>query len=219
MIRPILNNKNKLFCEQYWEKVLKKDTKPKANTNLPYYFDITDINQMLVGCDAKMHNCICKFLETSPNLIIFYMDKAFKKFPQIKDRLTLWRGLREPDSDASVKVARFNKCYNAKAGDIIYMPEYAFASDSKEFAKGYSFSPNEKRAILYEIEVPEGAKIAHSNHFVFPRNSKFECIETNETIDKGIIYHNIKLRYIKPEHKEKEKTNFFESFISKINLF
>ena len=217
MIKAISKTQPKLFCEQYWEKALKNAKTRKVNMDLPYPYDITDINQMLVGCDITMYYWLYETLNPNPNKMIKYIDKAFKTLQPTKKNMTLWRGVGEPLSAYEKKrMKRFNSCFNIKPGDFIYMPEYAFASENKKYSKTYSIA---KRAILYEIETPAGSKISQNYHYIFPRGSKFECLENKEVIDKGVVYHNIKLRYIKSEEKISSINAFLKNLFSKVNIF
>ena len=217
MIKPIRQNQSKLFCEQYWAKTLKNAKTRKVNMDLPYPYDITDINQMLVGCNIPMYYWLYETLKPNPNKMIKYIDRAFKTLPPIKKDMTLWRGVGEPLSAYEKKrMKRFNSCFNIKQGDFIYMPEYAFASENKKYSKTYSIA---KRAILYEIETPAGSKISQNYHYIFPRGSKFECLENSEVVVNGVTYHNIKLRYIKPEEKDSPIKAFFKNLWSKVNIF
>ena len=58
---------------------------------------------------------------------------------------------------------------------------------------------NNKKGIMYEIEIPEGSRISIkgyeiNNEIVFPRCSQFECLETEQQGEVLLV----KLRYIKP---------------------
>ena len=220
MIKSVTQPKNMLFCEQYWTKALKNAKTRKVDIKLPYAFDITDINQMLVGCNIPMYYWLYETLRPNPNKMIKYIDRAFKTLPPTKQDLTLWRGINEPDSFChKERIEKFNSRFDAKAGDIIYMPEYAFSSDDKKYSKCYTSSPNAKRAILYEIETPTGSKISQANNYIFPRSSKFECLDNTEIIENEKIYHIIKLRYVKPEEKDSPAKAFFKKLFSKVNIF
>ena len=213
MIHSVSRSNTKLFCEQYWTKAHQNVQPRKANVNLPFLFDITDINQMLVGCDIPMYYWLQESLKPSLNKMIKYIDIAFKMLPPTKDKLILWRGIKEPSGSYERKrMERFNSRFNAKAGDIIYMPEYAFTSDDIRFSKVFSTSPNVKRATLYEIEAPTGSKISQSYHYIFPRGSKFECLDNTEMIENEQVYHIVKLRYLKPENNNPQVADFFSNF-------
>ena len=82
------------------------------------------------------------------------------------------------------------------------MREYAYATSDKGYASVYM--PN-NRGIRYEIEIPEGARVSRvgqigsNDEIVFPRSSKFECLETQKVKDADNDYTIIKLRYLLPE--------------------
>ncbi len=82
------------------------------------------------------------------------------------------------------------------------MREYAYATSDKSYANVYL--PNGK-GITYEIEIPAGARVSRTgdigktDEIVFPRSSRFECLNTQRIQDKDSDYLLIKLRYILPE--------------------
>ena len=83
------------------------------------------------------------------------------------------------------------------------MKEYAYATPDINYAKVYL--PNNK-GITYEIEIPKGARVSRTQkEVVFPRSSKFECVDTKRIKDENNDYLQVKLRYILPD--ESWRTN------------
>ena len=216
MIKPLSKSKP-LFCEQYWKNIAKntkpvKEYKCKVSTN----FDLHDANMCFYNNGSNFFEKHFE-KETGKTLqeFIAQTDKEFKQITPTDKPLVLWRGIRPPMRNMG-RFPKFERSYNCKAGDKIFMPEYAFAAadeqTAKEFAKNF-FNDN-KNGILYKIFVPKGSKINHWAYYNFPRFSLFECIKTKEIIKDNQSYKLITLRYIQPEEvklEPKEKVlNFFE---------
>lgn len=194
MIKPILpkTNTQELFCHQYWRKALKGAT-PPSNPNAVYNHTLlTDVNMAVLR--RNRDNIMSRF---TAQRIIRHSDSEFKQLKPIEKDMTLWRGVSIPSYREDQFYDTFNKASNVKKGDIIHMPEYAYASTERSTANLYA--PKGKRGIIYEIEVPKGAKISHSFDYVFPRYSKFECL--NVELGEEILNprKHIKLRYILPD--------------------
>lgn len=191
-MRIFFRHKEKLFCERYWNHVLKKNKNMKKIDRVSTGFDITDANNYLLGCCGRGY--LSKFRKSvgmNIDKFIACSDLEFKFLKPTKEPLTLWRGIGTPDyGNNSFPQVLFEKSLKTQKGDIVYMPEYAYASASREYSEFYTKMDG---GILYQIEVPKGAKISRANEYIFPRYSKFECIGTEE-IENGKL---IKLRYIK----------------------
>ena len=108
----------------------------------------------------------------------------------VKTDMVLWRGIANPNiyRDASKYLENmYKKCLNLKKGDVFYMPEYSFWSDNKKIALNYAA----QNGIVYELKIPGGTNIFENIYPIFPRASKFLCINNTE-IKKG----NNKLNHI-----------------------
>ena len=200
-MNKLLAGNKPLFCEQYWKNIKKntkpsKDFKPKVSTS--FYFH--EVNNYFINGNPKAkkyleHDDICmpvqRFLAKS--------DKEFKELTPTKEELILWRGISPPLKKAKKRNMRYEQAYNCKAGNIVCMPEYAFATDKMKHALLFAKHFILRDGILYEIQVPEGSKIHRSVEYVFPRYSKFECLGTQNMENEGIRYKLIKLKYIQPK--------------------
>ena len=164
MINKIVTKTKPLFCEEYWARQsIKALFKPKRLEHVSHYFDLHDVNYLLLGYMNSNFNANSKLYADSPPITvkdaISLSDREFKMLKPIRKNLTLWRGIE----GNYVFPERFQKAYNAKAGDIIYMPEYAYASELKMHAERFA------NGLLYEITVPRGAKLSNKSNYIFPR--------------------------------------------------
>ena len=193
MIKPILPkiNSTELFCHKYWKRIL-KDAKPLEATAVYHHPSLTDINFSVLRRNRSTSISIFGARRMIPNI-----DKEFKLLPPTTENLTLWRGVAMPNYRERKFYDTFNRAYNVKKGDIIHMPEYAYAAPERKVAEWYTRTGT--RNIIYEIEVPKGARISHSFNYVFPRYSKFECIDINTDNTTISPIKHIKLRYILPD--------------------
>lgn len=194
MISPVSlkPQKAKLFCQQYWERVL-KDAKPLAKSSIEHHEILAEVN-----ATALIRNYNTGLPLNFLKQIMAQSDKEFKLLEPLEKDITLWRGVSMPQHHLEKKyIGIFNKSYNIKKGDIIHMPEYPYASDDKKYAS--LFASNSKKAILYEIQVPKGARLSQTWAYVFPRFSRFECLEAVENKTEQNTIKLIKLKYILPE--------------------
>ena len=187
MINKIVTKTKPLFCEEYWARQsIKALFKPKRLEHVSRYFDLHDVNYLLLGYMNHNFNANSKLYADSPPVTvkdaISLSDREFKMLKPIRKNLTLWRGIE----GNYVFPERFQKAYNAKAGDIIYMPEYAYASQLKMHAERFA------KGLLYEITVPKGAKLSKKSNYIFPRYSKFECL----AVEDKEYYRLIKIKYL-----------------------
>ncbi len=178
-----------LFCKTYWKNVLKDiDKIPKACR-----FDFSDANDSLM---LLSYNC-------NLDALIKNNDLAQKVLARpIKNPLTLWRGIANPANTLGNKPNYikfiFQKCINLKKGDILYMPEYSFWTDSKEIALqcAHNSSILNQPSILYELRLPEGTNIYEKIFPIFKRCSKFLCKENNKVTENSTVYNHIKLKLL-----------------------
>ena len=194
MISPVSlkPQQTKLFCQQYWERIL-KDAKPLVKSSIEHHESLAEVN-----ATALIRNYNTGLPLNFLKQIMAQSDKEFKLLKPLEKDITLWRGVSMPQHPMEKKyIGIFDKAYNIRKGDIIHMPEYPYASDDKNYAS--LFASNSKKAILYEIQVPKGAKLSQTWAYVFPRYSRFECLETVENKTEQNTIKLIKLKYILPE--------------------
>ena len=194
MISPVSfkPHQTKRICQQYWERVL-KDAHTLPKQNVEHHESLAEVN-----ATALIRNYNTGLPLNFLKQIMTQSDKEFKLLEPLEKDITLWRGVSMPQHKIEEKyIGVFNKAYDIKKGDIIHMPEYPYASSDKKYAS--LFASNSKKAILYEIQVPKGAKLSHTWAYVFPRFSRFECIETVENKTEQNTIKLIKLKYILPE--------------------
>ena len=200
-----MNNKI-LLCEQYWKNKPKIRMLKRQNgfDNISF-FDIHDTNHYLVANKFMSREKIESFTKPySIEDVIRITDEDFKRFRPLRNKLTVYRGIRMPDKDNGVLYSRFQQAINLKKGDTFYMPEYAFTA-AIETAENYTGVNN--KGILFEIELPRGTKTnMESSYHVLPRASKYECVSNEETDE----YYFVKVKLINDKNK---------SFINKIKNF
>ena len=233
MIKPVSKTKP-LFCEQYWQNIIKKtrlneEHKTHVSGSLVYsvnnrldtsgYDFIHDINKYFINGLPKKS---IENLNVPLYQYIAQTDKEFKELAPTNEPMILWRGVSVPEKKAR-RYPRFEQAYNRKTGDIVYMPEYAYATDKKNIALVYTLlharDNYPHNSIVYEIHVPKGSKISKSRHYIFPRSSRFECMDTQEIEENGYKYKLITVQYIQPEEIKIETNKKKLNFIGKITRF
>ena len=177
------NNKG-LFCHQYWQRVLKNN---KAIPNAGR-FDFNDANYELMG----ISNNYCEHLTS----LIKNNDLSLKLSSKpIKYDIVLWRGIANPNiykEKSKYLEDKFKKCSNLKEGDVFYMPEYSFWSESKTEAINYAA----QNGIIYELKIPKGTNIFEKIYPIFKRASKFLCINNTEIKKDNSKLNHIKLKLL-----------------------
>lgn len=194
MIKPIGTTpiKTKLFCQEYWRKVVNSAQQTAKQSSVSMHSNLFEINTDLLRNYKPL-----AFVPTSTQKIITNSDKEFKLLAPIPEDMVLWRGISAPGYKEPEALKAFNQAAMIQKGDVIHMPEYAFAATKRKTAELYA--PQNKRGVIYEIEVPKGARISHSFNYIFPRFSIFECLET-KLLPNGIFpVKLVKLKYILPE--------------------
>ena len=193
MINKIAMKTKPLFCEEYWARQsLRNLFKTKRLEHVTRSFDLYDVNYFLLGYKGpySTNSKSLLYADYPPVTVhdaISISDREFKVLKPTKKKMTLWRGI----DGSSVFSERFKEAYNTKAGDIIYMPGYAYAAAEKWYAESFG-KRGGKRGILYEITVPKGAKLSKKSSYIFPRYSKFECMD----VEDQEAYRLIKLKYL-----------------------
>lgn len=184
------------FCQKWWKEVDLRYYKCRSG-NVTYHGYLNGINHHLTT-GANPSGLKEKFFSTgiSPKEMIEISDAEFKMLPKTTEKIRAFRCIGEKPEFFKQDYARYTKSLQVKKGDIITMPEYAYATSDINYAKVYL--PNDK-GIIYDIEIPVGSRISltgqgSNNEIVFPRASKFECIGKEE-LNGAVI---IKLKYITP---------------------
>jgi len=208
MIKPVSKSKP-LFCEEYWRNIA-KNTKPSKEykSRISTAIDIHCINKYFIKNNLKK-DVLENTINMPLNKFIAQTDKEFKQLTPTEYSLVLWRGVSAPPIDAK-RNARYKQSYKCKVGDIVFMPEYAYASESENVALAFALDDVNQNGIVYKINVPKGAKINNGAHFIFPRCSKFECLDVQNMTENEVKYKLITLNYLPPEET---KLNFFEKIM------
>lgn len=192
-----------LFCHQYWADARKERVISQSNKEtVSLHGELNGINHHFIRSPYPEHMNM-KFMNTglTPREMISLTDKEFKSLKPLEQNLNVYRCVGEkPDFFSEYPL--YLKRLGIKKGDIIDMKEYAYATSDISYAKVYM---PDNRGILYEIEVPKGAKVSRTgfigtkDEIVFPRSSKFECVDVNQIKDSNTDYLHVKLKYIVPE--------------------
>lgn len=199
-IKPLIKKLQKTdiepFCQKWWKDVDIRSYRRSCGS-VTYHGHLNGINHHLTT-GANPSGLRKTFFGTgiTPKDMIEITDAEFKALPKTKETIKAFRCVGEKPEFFKQDYARYSKSLQVKKGDIITMPEYAYATSDIGYAKVYL--PNDK-GILYDIEIPSGSRVSLTgcginNEIVFPRASRFECIGKEEV--NGIT--TIKLKYIQP---------------------
>lgn len=200
------------FCHQYWAK-LQADgalTRPYPHRVVDQHGKFHTFNDVLIKGKAGIWDMeTVVFGDEQGRMvkeIVKEADIHFKRLRPTKEPVTVYRVVGEKPPFFTEEVKYYNKAFNTKKGDIITMPEYAYSAGGREYSDVYM--GYEGRGIIYEMEVPAGARVSHSGDIkngklddwgaecVFPRGSRFEVLESN-ILEDGSSYKRI--RYILPD--------------------
>ena len=201
---PVKNvSKKDLFCHQYWVDASKERVICQSNKeNVSLHGHLHGINHHFIHSPYPEHmNMKFMHLNMTPREMISLADKEFKSLKPLEQNLNVYRCVGEKPNFFS-EYPLYLKRLSIKKGDIIDMKEYAYATSDISYAKVYL--PNNK-GVLYEIEVPKGSKVSRTgiigkqDEIVFPRSSKFECLDVKQIKDINTDYLHVKLKYIVPE--------------------
>ena len=196
LVLGITKNSNKeLFCHKYWTWAQKqgavRQTK-KESVSLHGY--LNGINHHFINSPYPK-TMDDKFIQTSmtPRQMISVTDFDFKELKPTTEKITAFRCIgKKPEFFSEYPL--YQKRCSIKKGDIIDMKEYAYATPDINYARCYL--PNNK-GILYEFEIPEHARVSRTaKEIVFPRSSKFECLDVKHINNNDNDYIYAKLRYI-----------------------
>lgn len=187
MIKSIIPkaSKQELFCQKYWQKMGVRLNSEKNRYCSPCLFDYSNYNYYVLGISP------CK-----PKLL-WDLDASFKASKLSKERIIVWRGITNPSylyPDNSQIGNYFDKCKNIKPGEILYMKEFPYITNSKNYAMSFISNFYKTTNLLFEIEIPKGTPLPFDiNRTVLQRCSKFVCTDTQRVKDNGITYQHIKL--------------------------
>lgn len=201
-----IKSNQELFCHKYWKRVLSEDNAEVSQ--LSKSMSIHGVNEYLIGGYKPMG-------KESVQSCIATTDKEFKLYKKTDKKIVLYRGIEGPEIFKNSFMNKLlEKCKKLKKGDILRMPEYAYATNEKEYALGYT-SDN---GILYEISVPKGSRIATDWYFNFPRGSMFLCTQNKVVNEESKKYNHIKLKYL-PERPYPNKKASNNSILDKVKTF
>ncbi len=198
-----VSNQNDLFCHKYWDWAQKQGAVEKTGKEaVSLHGYLNGINHHFIHSPypKAMDE---KFFQTNmtPREMIIETDFDFKELKPTAEKLNVFRCIgQKPEFFSEYKL--YQKRCAIKKGDIIDMKEYAYATSDINYAKGYL--PDNK-GIMYEIEIPKGARVSRkgllgsNDEIVFPRSSKFECVNVKKVKDAENDYIHAKLRYILPD--------------------
>lgn len=182
------------FCQQYWGKIA---LHRRISGNVTYHGDLNGINHHLLwGINPEGLRKPFMHLGVTPHKMIQQTDAEMRALLKTKETIIAYRCIGQKPEFLERDFARYQKSLNVKEGDIVIMPEYAYATSDINYAHVYL--PNNK-GIRYVIEIEPGSQVSvigngKNNEIVFPRCSKFICKGVNKLGDTT----EIMLRHIKP---------------------
>ena len=200
-IRNFVKSRNTAepFCRQYWQKCTEQRLIRQSNReSVSLHGYLNGINHHFISRpNPAALDEIFPQTGLTPREMITKTDMEFKTLFPTKQKITAYRCSGEKP-EFFKEYDLYKKSLNVKKGDIVTMKEYAYATSDLGYANIYM--PN-KRGILYEIEIPENARISRigqgvNNEITFPRNSRFECIGTKKVKNENEDYLWVKLRYL-----------------------
>ena len=186
----------KPFCQQVWGQTnLARYRRPCGSVT--HHGFLHGINHHLTT-HVSPEDLTKTFFGTgmTPKEMIILADAEFKALPKTTETIRAFRCIGEKPTFFQQDYARYIKSLEVKKGDIIRMPEYAYATSDIKYAKVYLPS---RKGILYDIEIPPESRVSilghgENNEIVFPRSSRFECAGK----EVGDEVTTIKLKYIRP---------------------
>ncbi len=190
----------KLFCEEFWENAAKSGKiSASNNTQVSNHGYLNSINHHFhISPYPDQMDEVSHFTKMTPREMITETDCEFKELRPLEFDLHVFRCVGEkPDFFSTYKL--YQKALDVKKGETIRMNEYAYATSDIDYAKNYI--PN-GRGILYEIDVPKGSKVSRigdigkCDEIVFPRCSKFKCLDVQDVTDFENSLKVIKLKYL-----------------------
>lgn len=190
----------KSFCT-YFKSIIKGKAS-SDKTIVKTHHDLVLINRYLNGLKSNISSgkqkmpINCPFKGTVDEFIKT-TDAEFKELAPIGKKMTLYRAIfnTAKDKNSAEYLALLKRQKSLKSGDKFVMRGYAYSTPHNT-NNPYIESPD--TSIIYQIEVPKGARISHDGfgEFIFPRYSACEVIDN--TLTKNGI-NIIKSRYILPQ--------------------
>ena len=195
-----LPNLKQQFCERYWKKAPKLSKRDYVELESALY----NVNLKLLTGNKPSSQEFLRRYELPFSKIIALTDKEFKALNKIKKTITVYRGISEPrETDNPIFKKMYQDSLSLSENDIMVSRGYTFASIERRLAELFGLFSN-KKGILYEINVPKGSRMSQRwGEVIFPRYSKFKCVETKEINDENGKYVLKKLNYILPDKKFK----------------
>lgn len=186
------------FCHKYWKWAQNEGAVRNTNNqSVSLHGYLNSINHHFINSPYPK-TMDEKFFQTNmtPREMISVTDFDFKELKPTTEKITAFRCIgKKPEFFSEYPL--YQKRCAIKKGDIIDMKEYAYATPDINYARCYL--PNNK-GILYEFEIPENARVSRTaREIVFPRSSKFECLDVKRIKDSDNDYIHAKLRYILPD--------------------
>lgn len=193
------------YCYKYWASALDEGLVRQGHKeSVDLHGQLHGINHHFILSAYPKHLDQKIFVlgeELTPREMIFRADMDFKRLKPTTESMKVFRCVGEKP-DFFAEYPQYEKRLKVKKGEIINMREYAYATSDIGYANVYL--PN-GRGITYEIEIPKGARVSRTgdigktDEVVFPRSSRFECLDTQHIQDGDSDYTLIKLRYILPD--------------------
>ncbi len=189
------------LCQQYWKRTLAShQAEAGKSERVSYHSGLVTLNKYLNGLKSYIRNGGQRLPINHPfkgtvNELMKQTDTEFKQLKPNATRMVLTRGLNKVDNPNSPEYQLLQLHKQAKKGERIRLKGYAYAAPKVE---GNPYTDNPYVSIIYDMEIPEKARLSQLNgEFIFPRSSEFEV---TDNIDLGNGVNNIKMRYILPEN-------------------
>ena len=206
------------FCHQYWAKMQSEGAlRPYPYRVVENHGQFNSFNYLFVKGRVNYGFDSPAFAVGDGSLmikdVIRQSDIQFKRLRPTEEPVTVYRCIGEKPPFMENDAKLYKKLFDAKKGDIITMPEYAYAAGGTEYSdvyKGY-----EGRGVTMEIFVDKGARVSHSGDIVdgkldnwgaecvFPRGSRLEVFDS-KVLEDGSCYKKVK--YILPDEPWRTQT-------------
>ncbi len=192
--------KKDLYCVEYWKDAVTEGLlKPSNQTSVKMHGYLNSINHnFIIPGQPKLMDSVHWQTNMTPREMISMTDFEFKRLKPLEQKMHVYRAIGEkPEFFSEYKL--YQKAKDIKKGDVMMMREYAYATSDPSYAQVYLTN---NKGILYEIDVPEGAKISRigdigsKDEIVFPRASRFECTDVKEIRDFENDYTLVNLKYL-----------------------
>jgi len=198
----ILTNLRQQFCERYWSQKAKLPKRDYVELQCALYSANV---KLLTGRGLSLQEFKRRY-GVSFERVINQTDREFKSLRETTKEMIVYRGVSEPKGKEHPLLKKlYQKSLNIKENDTIAARGYAFAALEQSLAKLFGLHAN-KAGILYEIRIPKGARVSMRwDEVVFPRYSKFKCLESKEIVNVEGKCMFKRMEYIVP----KEKSGWF----------